>query len=92
MLLKKTKCCLLNLTCRSANVLLSLDWRAALTDLGVAQVMEHTARTAVGGSNLYAGGWGGLGQQRWAVICGAHVQLSHVQLAGVDVTVWACMT
>ncbi|PRW45691.1 serine threonine- kinase receptor R831 [Chlorella sorokiniana] len=39
---------------KSANVLLSQDWRAALTDLGVAQVMESTARTAVGGSNLYA--------------------------------------
>ncbi len=48
--------CLLNFACRSANVLLSVDWRAALTDLGVAQVMEHTARTAAGGSRLYAGG------------------------------------
>ena len=43
-------------TARSANVLLTQDWRAALTDLGVAQVMESTARTAAGGSNLYAGG------------------------------------
>ena len=41
---------------RSANVLLTQDWRAALTDLGVAQVMENTARTAAGGSNLSAGG------------------------------------
>ena len=37
--------------------MLSQDWRAALTDLGVAQVMENTARTAAGGSNLSAGGW-----------------------------------
>ena len=47
--------------CRSANVLLGQDWRASLTDLGVAQVMENTARTAAGGSNLYAGGWAGGG-------------------------------
>ena len=41
--------------CRSDNVLLSQEWRAALTDLGVAQAMESTARTAAGGSKLYAG-------------------------------------
>jgi predicted Ser/Thr protein kinase len=39
---------------KSGNVLLSQDWRAALSDLGVAQAMESAARTAVGGSNLYA--------------------------------------
>ena len=36
-------------------MLLSQEWRAALTDLGVAQAMESTARTAAGGSKLYAG-------------------------------------
>ena len=46
----------LPLPCRSGNVLLSQDWRASLADLGLAQVMENTARTAAGGSNLYAGG------------------------------------
>ena len=59
-------------------MMLSLDWRAALTDLGVAQVMEHTARTAAGGSNLYAGMWGVKSQ-----VC-----LPHAQLGGMGKSVW----
>ncbi|PRW56560.1 S-adenosyl-L-methionine-dependent methyltransferase domain-containing [Chlorella sorokiniana] len=39
---------------KSGNVLLSQDWRAALSDFGVAQVLAGSARTAAGGSNLYA--------------------------------------
>lgn len=47
--------------CRSANVLLSQGWRAALSDFGVAQVLAGSARTAAGGSSLYAGGRGWVG-------------------------------
>lgn len=47
---------------RSANVLLSQEWRAALSDFGVAQVLAHSARTAAGGSSLYAGGLETVGQ------------------------------
>ena len=36
-------------------MLLDQDWRASLTDLGVAQVVDNTARTAAGGSRMYAG-------------------------------------
>jgi hypothetical protein len=37
-----------------SNVLLSDDHRACLADLGFAQVLDSAARTAVGGSRLYA--------------------------------------
>lgn len=38
---------------KSANCLLSADGRAALSDLGVAQVLASRARTAAGGSSFY---------------------------------------
>ena len=42
-------------TPQSANVLLTRDWRARLSDLGVAQALgAASARTAAGGSRLYA--------------------------------------
>lgn len=40
---------------KSANVLLGTDWRARLSDLGTAQALgAGSARTAAGGSRLYA--------------------------------------
>ena len=35
-------------------MLLSEDWRAKVSDLGMAQVLAHSARTAVGFSRVYA--------------------------------------
>ena len=39
---------------RRSNVLISADWRASVSDLGMAQVLAGSARTAVGFSRVYA--------------------------------------